>query len=143
MNLLRKIITTATFITAGLMAFQAVSAFAYDPLCSATDSTGQCTAGACANNTSSSICQQDTSINGSSANPASHTIGVVANVIASISAIIAVIMIVIAGLTMVTSGGNSDAVSSARSRIIYASVGLIIIALAWTITTFFANHLVK
>lgn len=92
---------------------------------------------------SSSICKQAGGITGASENPVAKTIHGAANILALVAAVAAVIMIVIAGLTMVTSSGNSESVASARRRIIYAVVGLVVIALSWAITTFLINRLIK
>lgn len=46
---------------------------------------------------------------------------------------IAVIMIVIGGFKFVTSGGDTNAVASAKNTIIYALVGLVVVALAQVI----------
>lgn len=58
------------------------------------------------------------------------------NLISVIVAVIAVIMIVIAGFRYITSGGSSDKISSAKSTLLYAIIGLIIVALAQVIVRF-------
>ena len=58
------------------------------------------------------------------------------NIISIIVGIIAVIMIIIGGFKYITSGGDSGKVSSAKNTIIYAVVGLIIVALAQFIVKF-------
>jgi hypothetical protein len=58
------------------------------------------------------------------------------NVLALISAISAVIIIVISGIAFATSGGNPDRAKTARGMIIYSLVGLVVIALAWTLISF-------
>jgi hypothetical protein len=50
--------------------------------------------------------------------------------------VIAVIMIIIGGLKYVTSGGDSSAVGSAKNTIIYALVGLVVVALAQALVKF-------
>lgn len=50
--------------------------------------------------------------------------------------IIAVIMVIVGGLKFITSGGDSNKVSSARSSILYAVIGLIVVALAQVIVRF-------
>jgi hypothetical protein len=60
----------------------------------------------------------------------------IVNILSVIVGIIAVIMIIIGGLKYITSGGDSGKVSSAKSTIIYALVGLIIVALAQFIVRF-------
>lgn len=49
---------------------------------------------------------------------------------------IAVVMIIIAGFTMVTSGGDAEAVKKAKNTIFYSVIGLIFVILAFTITHF-------
>ena len=49
---------------------------------------------------------------------------------------IAVLIIVIAGLKFVTSGGNPQSVSKARSTILYAIIGLIVIIASQAIVAF-------
>jgi hypothetical protein len=58
------------------------------------------------------------------------------NIFSIIVGIIAVIMIIVAGLKFITSGGDSGKISSARQTIIYALIGLIIVALAQVIVRF-------
>jgi hypothetical protein len=60
----------------------------------------------------------------------------IANVVAIVAGIAAVIMIIYGGLKYVTSNGDSNSISSAKHTIIYALVGLVVIALAKIIITF-------
>lgn len=76
-------------------------------------------------------------------NPVAKLIGQAASLIALIAGLVAVIMIIVAGFQMVTSAGNSDAVSKARGRILGAIVGLIIIAFAWTIITLVTDKVIN
>lgn len=50
--------------------------------------------------------------------------------------VVAVIMIIVAGFKYITSGGDSSKVSSAKTTLIYALVGLVIVALAQFIANF-------
>jgi len=50
--------------------------------------------------------------------------------------IIAVVMIVLAGFRYITSGGKQESIAGAKNTIMYAVVGLIIVALAQTIVRF-------
>lgn len=54
----------------------------------------------------------------------------VINVLSTIVGVAAVIMIIISGFKYVTAGGDSNKVSSAKSTLIYALIGLVIVALA-------------
>jgi hypothetical protein len=60
----------------------------------------------------------------------------VINIFSAVVGIIAVIMIIYGGFKFITSGGDSTKVTSARNTIIYAVIGLIIVALAQTIARF-------
>lgn len=64
------------------------------------------------------------------------TIQSIVNLISAIIGIVAVIMIIIGGLRYVTSGGDSGKVSNAKNTIVYAIVGLIVVALAQVIVKF-------
>lgn len=65
-----------------------------------------------------------------------NLIAAIVNIISVIVGIIAVVMIIIGGAKFITSGGDSGKVSSAKSTVIYALVGLVIVALAQFIVRF-------
>jgi cytochrome bd-type quinol oxidase subunit 2 len=60
----------------------------------------------------------------------------VINILSVIVGVVAVVMIIFGGLKYITSGGDSSNVSSAKNTIIYAIVGLVIVALAQFIVRF-------
>jgi hypothetical protein len=62
------------------------------------------------------------------------------NIISAVVGVIAVIMIIIGGFKYITSGGESSNVSGAKNTIIYAIIGLIIVALAQVIVHFVLNQ---
>ena len=64
------------------------------------------------------------------------TIKTVINLLSVIVGIVAVIMIIIAGLKYITSAGDSNKVTSAKNTLLYAIIGLVIVALAQTIAHF-------
>ena len=63
----------------------------------------------------------------------------VVNIFSVIVGIVAVIMIIYGGFKYITSGGDSGNVSSAKNTLIYAIIGLIIVALAQIIVHFVIN----
>lgn len=65
----------------------------------------------------------------------------IVNIISVIVGIVAVIMIIYGGFRYITSGGDSGNVSAAKNIIIYALVGLIIVALAQIIVRFILGKL--
>lgn len=60
----------------------------------------------------------------------------VINVLSMIVGIVAVIMIIVGGLKYITSSGDSGNVTSAKNTILYAIVGLVIVALAQVIVRY-------
>jgi hypothetical protein len=60
----------------------------------------------------------------------------VVNIFSLIVGVVAVIMIIVGGLRYITSGGESSNVSTAKNTIIYAVVGLVVVALAQFIVHF-------
>ncbi len=80
---------------------------------------------------SSTTSGADTTIN--------KTIRRIIDIFSVVVGIIAVIMIIIGGVKYVLSGGASDQVSSAKNTILFAIVGLVIVALAQVIVKFVLN----
>ena len=63
-------------------------------------------------------------------------IELVINIFSLIVGIVAVIMIIIGGLKYITSGGDSGNVTGAKNTILYAVIGLVVVALAQFIVRF-------
>lgn len=61
------------------------------------------------------------------------------NLLSLIVGIVAVIMIIVGGLRYITSGGSDTGVTSAKNTILYAIIGLIIVALAQLLVRFVLN----
>ena len=62
-----------------------------------------------------------------------NAIKVAINIFAIIVGVIAVIMLILAGLNFITSNGESGKIAKAKTSVIYAIVGLILVAAAETI----------
>lgn len=69
-----------------------------------------------------------------------NTLRRIVNILSAIIGVIAVIMIIFGGLRYITSGGDSTKVGNAKNTIIYALIGLIIVALAQVIVRFVLNN---
>lgn len=54
--------------------------------------------------------------------------------------LISVVMIIVGGLKYITSGGDSGSVGSAKNTILYALVGIVVVALAEIIVQFVLNR---
>lgn len=64
----------------------------------------------------------------------------IVNIFSVIIGIVAVIMIMVGGFKYVTAGGDSGKISSAKSTIIYAVIGLIIVAMAQSLVKYVVNQ---
>lgn len=60
----------------------------------------------------------------------------IVNIISVIVGVVAVIMIIFGGFRYITSGGDSNKVGTAKNTILYALIGLVIVALAQFIVRF-------
>jgi len=67
------------------------------------------------------------------------TLAHIVNILSVIIGVVAVIMIIFGGFKYITSGGASEKVTSAKNTILYAIIGLIIVALAQLIVHFVLN----
>jgi len=73
---------------------------------------------------------------GSTGTTVNTVVGLVVNILSVLVGIAAVIMIIIGGFKYVTSAGDSSNVKSAKDTIIYAIIGLVVVAMAQMITGF-------
>jgi len=67
-------------------------------------------------------------------------IATILNILSAVAAVVAVVMLVIAGLRFITSGGNEGAVKGAKNSIIYAVIGIVVIAFAQVIVHFVISN---
>lgn len=92
----------------------------------------------------------DASINGT-CDPADTDVGtqkiqdivtLIVNIFSVIVGIVAVIMIIYGGFKYITSGGDSGNITSAKNTIIYAIIGLVVVALAQFLVQFVLDKVV-
>lgn len=67
----------------------------------------------------------------------------VINILSFIVGAVSVIMIIVGGFKYVTAGGDSNAVGSAKTTLIYALVGLIVAAVSQILARFVLTRVVK
>lgn len=72
-----------------------------------------------------------------------NIIATVINIFSLVVGVVSVIMIIIGGLKYITSGGDSGNVSGAKNTILYAIVGLVIVALAQIIVRFVLTNVTE
>lgn len=70
-----------------------------------------------------------------------HFVHTVINLFSAVVGIVAVIMIIVGGFRYVTSGGSDTSVTSAKNTILYAIIGLIIVALSQILVRFTLNKI--
>jgi uncharacterized membrane protein YraQ (UPF0718 family) len=58
------------------------------------------------------------------------------NIFSAVIGVVAVVMIIFGGFRYITSGGNDNSVTSAKNTILYAIIGLVIVALAQLLVRF-------
>jgi hypothetical protein len=138
---MKALLKPLIILSAVIFCFSLMSGFkvsAASLLCTKWNGDGVCTEGTCAKAPDSSVCKADAAARGDdrSDNVVLKTINTAADIIALVAGLLAVIMIIVAGFSYATAGGNAEGTKNARNRIIYAAVGLVIIASAWTITRF-------
>ncbi|HEX5797611.1 MAG TPA: pilin [Candidatus Saccharimonadales bacterium] len=83
--------------------------------------------------TNTAACQNITGQTGTQAN---DLVAKIINIFSIIVGIVSVIMIIYGGFRYVTSGGESSNITTAKNTILYAIIGLIIVALAQFIVKF-------
>lgn len=65
-----------------------------------------------------------------------NIIKTVVDILSVVVGVVAVIMIIIGGLRYITSGGDSNNTSAAKNTILYAIIGLVVVAMAQVIVRF-------
>ncbi len=78
----------------------------------------------------------DCSAGGDATETINNLITKIINLLSAIVGVVAVIMIIVGGLRYITSGGNDSSVTGAKNTILYAIIGLVIVALAQIIVRF-------
>ena len=122
------VLTLATLLVAGAPMLLAAPAYAADI------NGGLCTgAGLQISESGDSSTCSDASLGTAKLNSLLTTI---INIFSAVVGVIAVLMIIVGGLRYITSGGDSGKVSGAKTTIIYALVGLVVVALAQLIVHF-------
>lgn len=145
-------ILLATLMLIPIFAMTAASASAdFNPLDNACKSNGA----SGANNPANSPLCKDAAAQGKT-NPVSGRKGIInkaANIIALVAGIGAIIMILIGGFEFVTAGGTGfksaagsaapTKAAKARARVSSALIGLVVVALAWTIVRLITDRVIK
>jgi hypothetical protein len=81
----------------------------------------------------------DAASGGSGSSDINTPIGKIVNLLSSIAGVLAVIMLIVGGLRYVTSGGNQESTKGAKNTILYALIGLVVVAIAQILVRFVLN----
>lgn len=87
--------------------------------------------------TAGQTCQPTTTANGTT--KINNLITTIVNIFSAVVGVISVIMIIVGGFQYITSGGDTGKVGTAKTTIIYAIVGLIVVAFAQFLVQFVLN----
>lgn len=130
MNIVKKILMNVGFVSLLLVPVAAIGQVASAQLQTNTaDPTQSLQQGTCLDTTSG--CDNQTS--GTTVNT---IVATVINIFSWVVGVISVIMIIYGGFKYITSGGDAGGVTAAKNTILYAIVGLVIVALAQVIVQF-------
>lgn len=106
---------------------------------SAVDVISGCTSNP--NLVGSAVCQDFRTGNGATQNPVISVVKIAIQILALIIGIAAIVGIVVSGLKMITSGGDSSSVASARSGLVYSLIGLAVAILSQIIVVYILDKL--
>ena len=90
---------------------------------------------------STDVCQNVKNHGTAGDNPIIGVLKVAIEILSIVVGITAVIMIIVAGLSFMTANGDAQAMARARSSIIYALVGIVIVGVSQSIVAFVLNKL--
>ena len=121
-TLLSVLLLTAVPVAVPAVSYAAVNI--QDKLCDSANSLTVDGSGTCATSTADGT----TKIN--------NIIETIVNIFSVLVGVVAVVMIIWGGLRYITSGGDSAKITSAKNTIIYALIGLVVVALAQFIVKF-------
>lgn len=133
-KLFKKLITSVSLLTM-LVTPLAASGTAFAGITIGTNNL-ECGAGGNLTSTAAAGCATDPN----SGSRVQNIITSAINIFSIVIGLVCVVMIIIGGLKYVTSGGDSGAVSGAKNTILYAVVGLVIVAIAQVIVRFVLNR---
>lgn len=85
----------------------------------------------------SNQCEKTAGVNGE--NKVNNLLSRIINIFSVVVGVIAVIMIIVGGFKYITSGGKEEGIKGAKNTIMYALIGLVVVALAQIIVKFVLN----
>ncbi|MFO0881994.1 MAG: pilin [Candidatus Saccharimonadales bacterium] len=114
------------------LVLSATALFATVPAIAASDASKQAACQAIGGTYANGVCNDGST---GSAQP-EDLVAKIINIFSWVVGAIAVIMLIFAGFKYVTSGGDAGKITSAKNTIIYALIGLVVVALSQTLVIF-------
>lgn len=137
LSLVAIVATLAFAVSALVVAGVAMPAVAGAQSCDTTSPSGANICNSLCSGANLSTTQSDcATTTGDAGTNVNNIIKTVINIFSLVVGVVAVIMIIIGGFRYITSGGDSGNVSGAKNTILFAIVGLVIVALAQIIVKF-------
>lgn len=131
-NTIKKALT-AISLTLVLAMPLAVPALVSAQTSGANDLADKAACGADLNVDPDAACTQDA---GEATTKVNNIIRLVINIFSLVVGVVSVIMIILGGLKYITSGGESGNITGAKNTILYAIIGLVVVALAQIVVKF-------
>lgn len=142
MRRIKLIITIATaLVSLGMVGAGTAQAHALPTSFAALQSQGDACSGL--SQLSGASCDNPSSGNLGGQKTIAALVKTIINIISFLAGAIAVILIVVSGIRFMLSGGDSQGAASARNMLIYAIVGLAIVALSQAIVHFVLNAIIN
>lgn len=131
---MKRLLRRMTVFVASVVA---ISSVALAPAYAAPTAGGG--AGGATNDAKAAICQGAAVTGANCSDGGSGLNGVITavlNILSTVIGVAAVVMIILAGFKYITSGGDASGVKSAKDSLLYAIIGLVVVAMAQTIVRF-------
>lgn len=127
---IKRLITSLSIGTLFLMPLAPVTVYAAECLDGNSGSIADCL------NAGADKTDPDAASRGPADERVNSAIRLVINLFSVVVGVISVIMIIIGGLKYITSGGDSGNITGAKNTILYAIIGLVVVALAQVVVKF-------
>ncbi len=131
-NQIKKALT-AISLTVAFALPMASPALVHAQTSGSNDIANKAACGADLNVDPNATCAQDA---GDATAKVNNIIKLVINIFSLVVGVVSVIMIIIGGLKYITSGGESSNITGAKNTILYAIIGLVVVALAQIVVKF-------
>lgn len=129
-RILLSLLFVCCFFLASPLSVQAKDILSPGADCSGNNGTG-----------SSAVCTDVNNAGSTPDDPVVKTLRGITTIVATIAGAGAILLILVGSIQYITSGGDSNKINNAKNTIVYALIGVLVIALAATIIEFVIGYL--